>query len=98
MMPMMVEENIMAAPTTNASKRLKPNSRATPAPISRNRAEDTTATKVDFLRVINRAWGCMSRPSRNSKKMMPTWAISASSLTSVTRLNPCGPIAAPSTI
>ena len=88
LMLIMVLENIIAAPTTTASIVLKPNKDAMPKPTRANKLELASATNVAFLATATKACGCISRPSKNSKKIMPIWPLSSSSSISVTNAKP----------
>ncbi len=71
----MVLENIITAPTTRLSPRVKPKSSATTNPTKAKLAALTRVTTVASRSICSSFWGCRSRPSKNSKKIIPTWPI-----------------------
>lgn len=76
LMPMIVLENIIAMPVISASARVKPAAAAAAAPTSAKHSELVSATTVELRMVVSSARGCISSPSRNSRKMIPMCAIS----------------------
>ena len=97
-MPIMVDENISAAPIRAASAPSKPANSAVLYPTAIKAVADTSATTVDWRRLFHSAEGFMSRPSKNSRKMIPTCPASDTRSVSDTTANPKGPSATPRAI
>ena len=94
--PMIVLENIERAPITSASDRVKSNASATAVPAAANTRQLPSVTTVASRIMRASFWGCRFRPSRYSRKMIPTSPIPCAVVASSIRPNPHGPTSAPS--
>ena len=94
--PMIVLENTESAPITSASCAVNPSASAAAVPAAANPSELQRVTTV-ASRIIRASFcGCRLRPSRYSRKMIPTSPIPCAVVASSTRPSPHGPTSAPS--
>mgnify|MGYP003690673727 CR=1 FL=1 len=91
MMPIIVLENIIAAPMMMHSTRLKANKWPMQNPIEKNANELTIPTSNASLNRLISLRGCMSSPSKNNKKIIPILATLAISVGSDINDVPDGP-------
>ncbi len=93
--PTIVLENMHAVPATVASIQENPNARMTPTDATKKISELTTAVTTAEPTMFRSFDGCRSRPTRNSRKMMPNSEISDTIDASFTQPRPCGPAMPP---
>ena len=93
--PTMVLENMHAVPATVASIHEKPNARITPTDTAKKISELTTAVTTAEPTMLRSFDGCRSRPTRNSRKMIPNSEISDTIDASFTQPRPFGPAIPP---
>jgi hypothetical protein len=75
-MPIMVLEKIKLNPITRLSVWLKPNRRPVEYSRRTNTTELASVTRKVLRKVDKSFFGCISKPSKNSKKIMPNLAMS----------------------